>query len=160
MPSFDFKRLNRTINIYRGVQALLVGMLIYIAYIFQNSFAMLGKPEKFMSTIVAAVVIQLLLFYPIYRLAGRDVTVEVESSAVGLTQETLAALRKKRLLGDLWKFSVVGFFLAFVAMMPDAKKAVGVPIILAVTIFSFLFMCLTYFQCFNFSARKQINKIR
>jgi hypothetical protein len=150
--------MNRTITIYRVVQALLLCLLIFVAYKFQVNFAMLGKPEKFMSTISAAIVIQLLLLYPVYRLAWRDVGVEIEGSATGLTKEDLAALRKKRLLGDLWKFSAVGFFLAFVSLVPDAKKAAGAPIVLAVIIFSFLLMCLTYFQCFNFSAKKRMKQ--
>src|SRR5512133_192578 len=158
MPSFDFKQLNRTITIYRVVQGLLLCLLVYVAYIFQSSFTQLGKPDKFVSSIIATIVIQLLLLYPIYRLAWRDVGVAIEGCAVGLTKEALAALRKKRLLGDLWKFSAVGFFLAFVTMVPDAKKAVGAPIILAIIIFSFLLMCLTYFQCFNFSAKKRMKQ--
>jgi hypothetical protein len=104
-------------------------------------------------------VVQLLLLYPIYRLAWRDVGVEIEGCGVGLTAETLATLRKKRLLGDLWKFSAVGFFLAFVTLVPDVKKASGAPIILAIIIFSFLLMCLSYFQCFNFSAKKRMKQV-
>lgn len=158
MPSFDFKRLNRMMIIYRVVQGLLLCLLVYVAITFQNNFAVLGKPEKFVSSLFAAIVIQLLLLYPIYRLAWRDAGVEIEGSLVGLTKEVLAALRKKRLLGDLWKFSAVGFFMAFVTMVPDAKKAVGAPIILAIIIFSFLLMCLTYFQCFNFSVKKRMKQ--
>ena len=159
MSSFNFKRLNRTMTIYRVVQALLLCLLIYVAYVFQTSFALLGRPDKFISSIVATIVIQLLLFYPIYRLAWRDADVEIEGCAVGLTAEALAALRKKRMLGDLWKFSAVGFFLAFVILVPDAKKATGVPVILAIIIFSFLLMCLSYFQCFNFSAKKRMKSL-
>jgi hypothetical protein len=144
--------------IYRVVQALLVCLLIYVACVFQNNFALMGRPEKFISSIVATIVVQLLLLYPIYRLAWRDVGVEVEGCAIGLTAEALTALRKKRLLGDLWKFSAVGFFLAFVTLVPDVKKAAGAPIILAIIIFSFLLMCLTYFQCFNFSAKKRMKQ--
>jgi CDP-diglyceride synthetase len=158
MSNFDFKRLNRTMTIYRVVQALLLCMLIYIAFVFQSNFALMGRPEKFISSIVATIVIQLLLLYPIYRLAWRDAGVEIEGCAVSMTAEAMTALRKKRLLGDLWKFSAVGFFLAFVTLVPDAKKAAGAPIILAIIIFSFLLMCLTYFQCFNFSARKRMKQ--
>jgi hypothetical protein len=158
MPSFDFKRLNRTTTIYRVVQGLLVCLLIYVAYKFQMNFALIGKSDKFLPSIFAAIVVQLLLLYPIYRLSWRDVGVEIEGSMVGLTTEALAALRKKRMLGDLWKFSAVGFFLAFVSLVPDAKKAAGAPVILAIIIFSFLLMCLTYFQCFNFSAKKRMKQ--
>jgi hypothetical protein len=41
-------------------------------------------------------------------------------------------------------------------LMPDAKKAAGATPVLAITIFSFLLTCLMYFQCFNFSAKKQM----
>jgi hypothetical protein len=154
MPSFDFKKLNRTMTIYRVVQGLLLCLLIYVAYVFQSRFAMMGSPEKFMYSIKITIMSQFIAIYPIYRLAWRDAGVEIEGSAVGLTKENLAALRKKRLLGDLWKFSAVAFFLAFVTMVPDAKKAAGATHVLAGILFSFLLMCLTYFQCFNFSAKK------
>jgi hypothetical protein len=140
-------------TIYRVVQGLLLCLLAFVAFRFQ-----VGYPGKFISSIVATIVVQLLLFYPIYRLAARDVGVEIESCLVGLTKEALAALRKKRMLGDLWKFSAVGFFLAFVSLVPDAKKSAGAPVILAIIIFSFLLMCLTYFQCYNFSAKKRMKQ--
>jgi len=156
MPSYDFKRLNRTRMIYRIVQTMLIALLIFMAFNFQHLFALRGKSEQFFSSIIAAIVVQLILAYPVYRLAWRDAGVEVEGSVTGLTPEIQAALRKKRLLGDLWKFSAVGFFLAFVSMAPDVKKAQGAPLVLATTIFSFLLACLLYFQCFNFSAKKRM----
>jgi hypothetical protein len=155
MPSYDFKKLNRTITIYRVVQGLLLCLLIYVAYVFQSRFTLLGTPEKFMYSIKITIMSQLIAIYPIYRLAWRDAAVEITGSTVGLTKEDTAALRKKRLLGDLWKFSAVAFFLAFVTMVP---KASGAPTILAGTLFSFLLMCLSYYQCFNFSAKKQIKQ--
>ena len=158
MASFDFKRLNRTMTIYRVVQALLVVLLVYVAFIFQNNFALMGQPEKFTSSIIATIVIQLLLLYPIYRLAWRDAGIEIDGCVVGLTAEALTVLRKKRLLGDLWKLSAAGFFLAFVTMVPDSKKAAGASHVLAIILFSFLLMCLTYFQCFNFSAKKRMKQ--
>ncbi len=145
-------------NIYRVVQTLLLCMLIYVAYVFQNSFVMIGSPEKFMYSIKITIVCQLIAIYPIYRLAWRDAGVEIEGSTVGLTKEQLAALRKKRLMGDLWKFSAVAFFIAFVTMVPDAKKAPGASHVLAGTLFSFLLMCLSYYQCFNYSAKKRMKQ--
>lgn len=156
MPSFEFKRLNRTMMIYRVVQLLLLGLLIYMAFNFQQLFVLRGKPEQFTSSIVAAIVAQLIMLYPTYRLAWRDAGTELEGCEVGITAETLAALRKKRLMSDLWKFSAVAFFITFVTMTPDVKKATGAPLVLASTIFAFLLICLTYFQCFNFSARKRM----
>jgi hypothetical protein len=158
MPSFDFKRLNRTILIYRFVQALLIILLMAVVYWFQISFTQIGTPEKFFTSIKFTVIIQLLLFYPIYRLALRDVTVVIDGCDTKLSTEAADALRKKRLLGDMWKFSGVAFFVAFVTMVPDAKKASGATQILAITLFSFLLMCLMYFQCFNFSAKKRMKQ--
>lgn len=160
MPSFDFKRLKRSMMIYRIVQTLLLALLVYVAIIFQSNFALLGKPEKFMASIIAAIIVQLLLIYPIYRLAWRDAGVEIEGCAAGLSVEMATALRKKRLLGDLWKFCGVGFFIVFVYLIPDARKASGAAQVLAITLFSFLLMCLSYFQCFNFSAKKQMKSVQ
>ena len=159
MPSFDFKRLNRTIMIYRVVQTLLVALLIFMAFNFQQLFALRGKPEQFMSSLISAIVCQLILLYPVYKLAWRDAGVEVEGCADGISSEMQAALRKKRLIGDLWKFCAFAFFIAFVALAPDAKKASGAPLVLATTIFAFLLTCLTYFQCFNFSAKKRMKSV-
>jgi hypothetical protein len=159
MSSFDFKRLKRTMIIYRVVQTLLVVLLIFMAFNFQQLFSMLGKPQQFISGIIAAVVIQLILLYPVYRLAWRDSGVEFDSSVVGLTPENLAALRKKRLMGDLWKVAGIAFFFTFVAVVPDAKKATGAPLVLATTAFSFILACLSYFQCFNYSAKKRMKGV-
>jgi hypothetical protein len=156
MPDFTFKKLQRTMLVNRVVQTLLVALLIYMAINFQSLFAQQGKPGQFFSSIVVAVVVQLLLIYPIYKLAWRDVGIEIDSSVVGITTEQIAALRKKRLLGELWKVCGVAFFLAFAVMVPDVKKAAGARLVLASTVFSFLLTCLMYFQCFNFAARKRI----
>jgi hypothetical protein len=158
MSRFDFKKLQRTMTIYRVVQTLLLCLLVFVVYHFQVSFTAIGAPEKFFKSVLSTILVQLLTVYPIYRLALRDATVEIDGCAIGITPEALTALRKKRMLGDLWKFSAVGFFLAFVSMVPDAKKASGATQILAITLFSFLLMCLTYFQCFNFSAKKRIKE--
>jgi hypothetical protein len=156
MPDFTFKKLQRTMLVNRVVQTLLVALLIYMAINFQSLFAQQGKPGQFFSSIVVAVVVQLLLIYPIYKLAWRDVGIEIDSSVVGITPEQTAILRKKRLMGELWKVCGVAFFLAFAVMVPDVKKAAGARLVLASTLFSFLLTCLMYFQCFNFAARKRM----
>ena len=156
MASVDFKKLNRQMMVYRIVQSILTGMLVVLAIIFQGRFAALHKPEQFVTSIVAAIIVQLVIIYPVYRLAWRDAGVEIEGSQPNMSAEQLAALRKKRLIGDLWKFCGVAFFMVFVTLVPDAKKAAGAPLVLAATIFSFLLTCLMYFQCFNFSAKKRM----
>jgi hypothetical protein len=143
--------------IYRIVQLLLLCLLIFVAMQFQQIFVIAGKPEQFIGSLLFSIVCQLLLLYPTYRLAQRDVGIEIDSNAESVAPESLKALRKKRLLGDLWKFCIVVFFITFVALAPDAKKAAGAPKVLATTIFTFLLICLTYFQCFNFNAKKRIS---
>ena len=158
MPNPAAKRVNRTMLIYCVVQALLLALLAYMAFNFQKLFALRGRPDQFMASLVAAVVVQLILIYPVYRLAWRDAGIEIEGSVPGLSTEQLAALRKKRLLGDLWKFCAVAFFLTFVALAPDQAKATGAPLVLSSILFSFLFACLSYFQCFNFCVRKRMKQ--
>lgn len=159
MAVAEFKKLNRQMMLYRIVQTILVGLLAFLAMNFQGLFALRGKPEQFISSLVVSIIVQLLLIYPVYKLAWRDAGIEIEGNAAGLTSDQLTALRKKRLIGDLWKFCAVAFFIVFVALIPDAKKAAGATFFLATTIFSFLLTCLMYFQCFNFSAKKQIKTI-
>lgn len=159
MAVVEFKKLKRQMMLYRIVQTILVGLLAFLAINYQGLFALRGKPEQFISSIVLAIIIQLLLIYPVYKLAWRDVGAEIEGSAPGLTSEKLTALRKKRLIGDLWKFCGVAFFIVFVALIPDSKKQPAATFFLATTIFSFLLTCLMYFQCFNFSAKKQIKAL-
>jgi len=158
MPNPDAKRINRTMMIYRVVQALLIALLAYMAFNFQRLFALRGRPDQFVTGIIAAIVVQVILIYPVYRLAWRDAGLEIEGSVPGLSIDQLAALRKKRLLGDLWKFCAVAFFITFVALAPDQAKAQGAPLVLSSVLFSFLFACLSYFQCFNFSVRKRMKQ--
>jgi hypothetical protein len=159
MATIDTKKLNRQMMIYRIVQTILTGLLIVVAIMFQSRFAAMGKPEMFLRSIMFAVIGQLLLIWPVYKLAWRDAGVEIEGAASGLTGDQQKALRKKRLLGDLWKFSGVVFYVIFAYIAPDASKASSMVPVLAITIFSFLLTCLMYFQCFNFSAKKQIKSL-
>lgn len=159
MASIDFKKLNRQMMVYRIVQTVLTGLLIVLAIMFQGQFTALHRPGQFIASIEVAIAVQLLLIYPVYRLAWRDAGVEIEGSQPKLSTEQLAALRKKRLIGDLWKFCGVAFYIVFVTLAPDAKKSVGAIPVLASTIFSFLLTCLMYFQCFNFSAKKRMKAL-
>ncbi len=159
MAVLEFKKLNRQMLLYRVVQTVLVALLLFMAINYQGLFVLRGKPEQFIVSIVLAIIIQLVLIYPVYKLAWRDAGIEIEGLAAGLTSDQLTALRKKRLIGDLWKFCAVAFFIVFVALIPDSKTKPSATFFLATTIFSFLLTCLMYFQCFNFSAKKQIKSI-
>lgn len=150
----DSKRLNHTILIYRVVQGLLLALLAFVALNFQAHFVQMGRENLFTSSIIAAVVVQLILFYPVYKLAARDAGIMLEGARPDLSPEQQAALRKKRLLGDFWKASGFIFYVTFAVLLPDSKTAAATPFFLAITIFSFLLTCLMYFQCFNYSLRR------
>ncbi|QEM69610.1 hypothetical protein FO488_16600 [Geobacter sp. FeAm09] len=158
MSSPDVKRVNRTVMVYRVVQVALLALLGYMAFNFQRLFALRGRPDQFITSIVVAIVVQVLIIYPVYRLAWRDAGIEIEGSVPGLSGEQVAALRRKRLMGDLWKSCAVIFFLTFVVLAPDQTKTKAAPLVLSGILFSFLFACLAYFQCFNFSVRKRMKQ--
>jgi len=150
MAEFDFKRLKKITVAYRVVQIILLLLLVTIAFMFQAKY-----PSHFFISFVVAVVLQGGLLYPLYRLAWRDAVVEFDSCSRSLSTEQLVALRKKRLMGDLWKASLLVFFLIFIARIPDAQKT-GTPFFLSTSLYSFLLILLTYFQCFNYSVKKKM----
>ncbi|CAH2030241.1 hypothetical protein [Trichlorobacter ammonificans] len=155
MAAYDLTRLKRLVIIYRTIQVALVGLFLFMAYNFILLFGRQGTPEFFTKALLLAMVVQLLLLYPAWWLAGRDLAVEVEAGLVGITPEQLVTLRRRRLLGDLWKLSALGFFIVFIIMVPDAGKGRGVSLILAASYFSFLLATLTYLQCFNLRAGRK-----
>ena len=159
MAVFDFKRLNRLRMIYRIVQTMLVALLFYTALNFQHHFALKGRPDQFIKSVLVALIMQLIFIFPVYKLACSDAGIELDGSVSGLSAEQLSVLRKKRMLGDLWKLCAVAFFIVFVFLAPSADKASGVSMVLAGILFSFLLTCLMYFQCFNFSAKKRMKSL-
>lgn len=160
MASYDFTRLKRLMLIYRVVQVVLLGLLIFMAFNFQNLFTLMGVPGLFMRSVISGIAFQLVMIYPAWLLAKRDSAVEVEASQTGLTGEQLLLLRRKRLVGDLWKLCVMGFFIVFIMMAPDVSKARAASTVLAATYFGFLLVSLTYFQCFNFWAKRKQAEIK
>ncbi len=155
MASYNFNRLKRLSIIYNVVQIGLFGLLIFMAYNFMLAFAKYGIQGAFLKSFGVAIGIQLLLMYPAWWLSRQDVEIEVDGSLVGITPEQQVLLRRKRMIGDIWKLSVLGAFVVFVAMAPGVDKARGASIILAIAYFAFLLVALTYFQCFNFIAKKR-----
>lgn len=155
MASYDFTRLKRLAVIYNVVQIGLFGLLIFMAYNFMLVFARYGLSGFFFKSLGLAVGIQLILMYPSWWLSRQDVEIEIETSLVGATPEQLMALRRKRMIGDIWKLSVLGAFVVFIAMSPSVDKGRGASLILAISYFAFLLTSLTYFQCFNFIAKRR-----
>lgn len=159
MASYDFTRLKRLTVIYSVVQIGLLGLLLFMAYNFMLAFAKYGMQGAFLKSFGLAVVVQLLLMYPALLLSRSDVAIEVDSALVGITPEQQVALRRRRLIGDIWKLSALGAFVVFVAMSPSVDKGRGASLILAISYFAFLLVALTYFQCFNFSAKRKCKEL-
>lgn len=158
MASYDFTRLKRLAVIYNVVQIGLLGLLLFMAYNFLMAFARYGMQEAIFTSIGISVVVQLLFMFPAWWLAKQDVEIEVASSLVGITPDQQAALRRKRMIGDIWKLAALGAVVVFIAMSPGVDKGRGASLILATSYFSFLLVSITYFQCFNFIAKKRRNE--
>ncbi len=124
MASSDFKKLNRQMMIYRIVQTILTGLLIVLAIFFQSRLTALNKPEPVR-----------LQYSGVDR---RTVAADMAGLQAGLARcrcrdrrersrpdrpSSWRALRKKRLIGDLWKFCGVAFFMAFVALVPGCEES-------------------------------------
>lgn len=155
MPSYDFTRLRRLTIIYNVVQVGLLGLLLFMAYNFLTAFARYGMQGAIFTSIGFSVLVQLVLLYPAWWLARQDVEIEVESSAISITPDQQAALRRRRLVGDIWKLAALGAFVVFIALSPGVDKGRGASLILSIAYFSFLLASLSYFQCFNFIAKKR-----
>lgn len=155
MASYNFNRLKRLAIIYNVMQVGLLGLLLFMSYNFLLAFTRYGIPDAIFSSIGFSVVVQLVMMYPAWWLARQDVEIEVESALVGVTPDQLVALRRKRLIGDIWKLATMGAFVVFVSMTPGVDKGRGASVILAISYFSFLLVAITYFQCFNYIAKKR-----
>lgn len=146
---FDFKKMNKTIRIYGVVQLALVALLVFMAVNFQGKLQMEHRGFRFMHGVIASFVVQLLLLYPIYRFAEKEVERDLTLTGA-LSNDEMNALAKKKRIADILKISTLGFFVIFVMAAP------GDTFILSVIYYSFILTILTYLQCYNFAARKLI----
>ena len=143
--AYDFTKLRRLLNIHLAIQIVLVALLVAVSWLFQQKLA-----DRFLNGVIFTRVIQLGLFFPIKSLTSREVDREIASSAIGLTPDDLQALRRRRVFADVIKSSIFLFFFIFIFRLPEK------PIILAIAYFTFILTCLSYFQCFNFAARREM----
>ncbi len=146
--SFDFKRLRRLTTIYLVVQVFLVILLVYMAMNFQAGLQAEGRPQRFLHSVVVSLVIQLALFYPLNKFAGRQAEREVDSCASDLSEEEQKKLRSKRIIGDSIKTAIFIFFITFIFKAPQDR------FVLSVIFFSFILTILSYVQCYNFAAKR------
>ncbi len=143
--AYDFTKLRKMLTIQLVVQIVLVMLLLAVSLLFQQKIA-----DRFLSCVVVSLLIQVGLFFPLKNLTAREVSREIGSSALGLTSADLQLLRRKRVIADIIKSSVFLFFVIFIYRLPEK------PVILAIAYFSFILTCLTYFQCFNFTAKREM----
>jgi hypothetical protein len=155
MASYDFTRLKRFAIIHNVVQVGLLGLLMFMAYNFLLTFSRYGIEGAIFTSIGLSVLIQLLMLYPVWWLARQDVEVEIETCKSGVTPDQLLTLRRKRLIGDIWKLAAAGAFVVFIALSPGVDKGRGASLILSISYFSFLLVTISYFQCYNFVAKKR-----
>ena len=141
--AYDFIKLRRLLTIHLVVQVVLIALLVAVSWLFQQRLA-----DRFLNGVIFSLVIQLGLFFPIKSLTAREVDREIASAAIGLTPADLQAIRKRRVIADVIKSSIFLFFFIFLLRVPEK------PIILAITYFTFILTCLSYFQCFNFAAKR------
>lgn len=143
----DFKRIRKTIKIFAVVQIGLMALLAFVAVNFQAKLNAIGRGRNFMQGVVAAFVIQVILFYPIYRFALKEA--DRDLSLIGnLSKEEVKAVGKKKRFADIVKISVFGFFVVFILAAPAD------PMVLSILFYSFILTILTYLQCYNFASRK------
>lgn len=145
---YDFKRMKRLMIIYLVVQIFLLVLLGYMAVNFQAGLAAEGRPQRFLHSVIVTLVLQLAAFYPIYRFSAREAEREVDSCAVGLSTDALKALRSKRIVADSIKTAIFIFFITFILRAPQDR------FVLSVLFFTFIVTFLTYFQCYNYAAKR------
>jgi len=146
----DLKRLRRHVTIYTVVQVFFVALLLFMAFNFQATFSAKGMSHVFLNSIIATIIFQLAIFYPLKKAAAREVEHEIASLVPGLSPEQHKALRRKRLFSDFIKASIFVFFFTFILRAPPAT------FVLSTTFFTFVVTSLTYFQCFNFAAKRYL----
>lgn len=144
----DFKRINKTVKIFTVVQCVLVALLVFMAMNFQAKLQAVGRAPRFMSGVIAAFVVQMLLFYPIFRFASKEADRDVSLVGKTLTQEETKEFIKKKRWADVIKMSTFGFYIIFILAAPAD------PFVLSVIFYSFILTILTYLQCYNFIVKK------
>lgn len=143
-----FPRVKRLTQIYLVLQLGLLALLLVMAFQFQAIFRSKGLPQVFFNSIVASVLLQLLAFYPLKRLAEKEARREVAAEAGTLSPAEQQGLRHSRMYYDFGKATVFLFFATFIVLAPEAT------FVMSTIYFAFLLVALTYFQCFNFAARR------
>lgn len=154
MPEgFDFKKIHRLIKIHLAVQLLLGVLLIYIALQFQAALGPL-----FWKSVIITMIIQLVNFYPVNFFAGKEAKREIAATAFNLTPEEFKSQRTKRIIGEVIKMAVFAFFLIFAWSAPVTANIQANRFTQSLIFLNFILTYLTYFQCFNFAAKRAMKE--
>jgi hypothetical protein len=148
---FDFKKLRRLITIHMVVQVVLVLLLVLVALQFQGALGPL-----FWKSIIMTLIIQLIAFWPINFFATKEAKREVAATAVNISPEEFKSQRQKRLIGEVIKMSVFAFFLIFTYSAPKTDNMLANRFTQSLIFFNFILTYLSYFQCFNFAAKREM----
>ena len=144
------RRLQRTLLIHRVVQLLLCALLIYMALHFQQLFLAKGEPHIFRNSLLATLLIEFVLFFPLRRFASNEAQREFAAAAAQVTVEQQQRLRQQRLFGDTLKGAVFLGYTAFILISPPAT------FVLCTAFFCFIVTVITYLQCFSFAVHKEL----
>jgi hypothetical protein len=154
MPAgFDFRKIQRLIKIHVVVQFLLSGLLIYVALQFQAALGPL-----FWKSVIITMIIQLVNFYPINFFAGKEAKREIAATAVSLTPAEFKSQRTQRIIGEVIKMAVFAFFLIFTYTAPVSANVQANRFTQSLIFLNFILTYLTYFQCFNFAAKRAMQE--
>ncbi|HBA88460.1 MAG TPA: hypothetical protein DCZ75_10895 [Geobacter sp.] len=148
--TLDLKKINKTIKIFAAVQCALVALLVFMAVQFQVKLQSIGRGSQFMTGVVVSFVVQLVLFYPIFRFAAKEANRDFSVIGRDLSKEETKAFIKQKRWADVIKISVFGFFFIFFM----ALKASTPPVVMSVIYYSFILTILTYLQCYNFAIKR------
>jgi hypothetical protein len=146
--SAPLPRIRRMLVIHLVVQLFLLGLLLYMAFHFQALFRAKGMPQVFLNSIIASLVLELLAFYPVNRFAAAEARREIAAEAGTLSPDGRQGLRHQRLFSDFGKATAFLAFAVFIALAPPAT------FVMSTAFFGFIFIILTYLQCFDYAARR------
>lgn len=146
--TLDLKKLNKTIKIFAVAQFGLIAILIYTAVNFQQRLQAIGRGYRFMNGVIYAFVIQMIVFYPIFRFASKEAERDFSLVCGTLNQEQTKEAAKKKRWADVVKIAAMGFYFIFALAAPPE------PFLLSIIMYSFLLTILTYLQCYSFAMKK------
>lgn len=147
------RRIRKTLIIHRVVQIVLIALLVYMAFLFQQRFQMKYDSLKpFYNSVIFTLLIQLALFFPIRKFAQKEAQRELGAAAKDtFTADEQKQLRGQRLLSDFIKASVFIFFIVFILTLPEEATIVH-----STAFFCCIGTTISYLQNFNFAVRRQL----